>query len=94
MSRHRNSPQDSNAILSILSKWSRTQRTAAAPESGGAYPIPPSRRNRKALTTWQDDVAVQQLKAIAVEQGWTQQRTLAEAMNLLFAKYGKATIAR
>jgi hypothetical protein len=94
MSKHPQPPQDSKAILGVLSKWARTPRHTATPESSGAYPIPPSRRSRKALTTWQVDVAVRQLKTIALEQGWTQQRALAEALNLLFAKHGKATIAR
>lgn len=95
MKKNTRPPQDTNAILGALSKWARTPRHVPAPTEGtGAYPIPPSRRNRKALTTWQDDVAVQQLKSVALEQGWTQQRALAEALNLLFAKHGKATIAR
>jgi hypothetical protein len=46
------------------------------PENGGkiarrftiGYPIPPSRMTRKAITTWQDAVAVQQLKDIAGER--------------------------
>jgi hypothetical protein len=93
MTKHPQPPQDSKAILGVLSKWARTPRHTASTPSG-TYPVPPSRRSRKALTTWQDDVAVRQLKTIALEQGWTQQRALAEALNLLFAKHGKSTIAR
>jgi hypothetical protein len=55
--------------------------------------IPPSRQGRKAITTWQEEAAVRQVKAIALEQGWTQQHAFAEALNLLFEKHGKATIA-
>jgi hypothetical protein len=55
--------------------------------------IPPSRQGRKAITSWQEEAAIRQLKTIALEQGWTQQRALAEALNLLFAKLDKPTIA-
>ena len=33
------------------------------------YAVPPSRRVKKAVTTWQDAVAVQQLKDLAHERG-------------------------
>ena len=55
--------------------------------------LPPSRHGRRAITAWQEEAAVQQLKAIAFEQNWTQQRAVAEALNLLFAKHGKPTVA-
>ena len=58
-----------------------------------AYAIPPSRQGRRAVTTWQAEAAVRQLKALALEQGWTQQRAVAEALNLLFVRCGKPTIA-
>ena len=58
-----------------------------------ACAIPPSRQGRKAITTWQEEEAVRQLKVIALDQGWTQQRAFAEALNLLFAKLDKPTIA-
>jgi|JRHI01.1.fsa_nt_gi hypothetical protein len=54
---------------------------------------PRSRHGRRAITAWQEEAAVQQLKAIAFEQNWTQQRAVAEALNLLFAKHGKPTVA-
>jgi hypothetical protein len=48
------------------------------------YAVPPSRRVKKAVTTWQDAVAVQQLKDLAHERGVSQQKLIAEAFNLLF----------
>jgi hypothetical protein len=57
------------------------------------YAIPPSRRTKKAVTTWQDAVAVQQLKDLAHERGVSQQKLIAEALNLLFAKCNKPTSA-
>jgi hypothetical protein len=52
-----------------------------------------SRQNRKALTTWQDAIALKQLKAIADEQGVRQQKAIAEALNLLFTKHSRPAIA-
>ncbi len=75
---------------SVLSRRLRSCRSdVQAPPCA----IPPSRQGRKAITTWQEEAAVRQVKAIALEQGCTQQHALAEALNLLFAKHGKATIA-
>jgi len=57
------------------------------------YPTPPSRRNRKALTTWQDDAAVKQLKDIANEHGLSQQALIAEGINYVLAKYKRPPVA-
>jgi hypothetical protein len=70
-----------------------TAALSPAQQGQVVYPIPPSRQNRKALTTWQDAIALKQLKAIANEQGVSQQKVIAEALNLLFAKHGKSAIA-
>jgi hypothetical protein len=73
-----------------------SRRLRSSPRSGVQAPpcaIPPSRQGRKAITTWQEEAAIRQLKALALEQGWTQQRAVAEALNLLFGKLGKPTIA-
>jgi hypothetical protein len=53
----------------------------------------PSRRQKKALTSWHDPAVLRQMKAIAYEKDKTQQELAAEALNLLFAKYGKGQIA-
>ena len=84
--------KDRNPLLAGLNPFRRTQ-AGAQPAPQPVYPIPPSRQNRKALTTWQDAIALKQLKAIADEQGVSQQKALAEALNLLFTKYGKPAIA-
>jgi|EndMetStandDraft_8_1072994.scaffolds.fasta_scaffold1357089_1 hypothetical protein len=53
----------------------------------------PSRREKKTLMSWHDAAVVRQLKAIAFEHEKTQQALIQEALNLLFAKYGKDQIA-
>jgi hypothetical protein len=45
------------------------------------------------LSSYQAPEAVRQLKTLAAEQGSTIQALTAEALNLVFAKYGKPTIA-
>jgi hypothetical protein len=53
----------------------------------------PSRRAKKTLMSWHDPMVVKQMKLIAFEQDKTQQALIQEALNLLFAKYGKDQIA-
>jgi hypothetical protein len=53
--------------------------------------VAPSRKNRKAWTTWQDEVALKQLKHISAEIGM--QALIAEGINHVLAKYGKPTVA-
>jgi hypothetical protein len=85
---------DRNPLLEVLDQFRRTPPAHAPAQKGQtAWPIPPSRRSKKALTTWQDAAALKQLKQLADEQGISQQRALAEALNLLFAKHGKPPIA-
>lgn len=52
-----------------------------------------SRVGKAGLLTQHDPAVIQQLKALAVEEGTTQQKLVAQALNMLFAKYGKAQIA-
>jgi hypothetical protein len=58
-----------------------------------AYRPPPSRETRSAMTTWQDDAAIKELKRLAVELGTTQQALIAEGINMVLAKYAKPTVA-
>jgi hypothetical protein len=52
-----------------------------------------SRKNRKSFTTWQDETAIKELRNLAHETGRKQQELVAEALNLLFVKYGKRAVA-
>jgi antitoxin-like ribbon-helix-helix protein len=81
--------QDRNTWLERLNPMRRTPQARPA----GAYAVPPSRANRKALTTWQDAAALKQLKHLANDLGVSQQALIAEGINLVLAKYGKPTVA-
>jgi Antitoxin-like ribbon-helix-helix len=59
----------------------------------GVYAVPPSRANRKALTTWQDAAALKQLRHLANDLGTSQQALIAEGINHVLAKYNKPTVA-
>ncbi len=53
----------------------------------------PSRVNKSNLTGYFPQAVKQQLKILAAEQNSTIQRLMAEALNDVFAKYGKPEIA-
>jgi len=93
MSRKQAQP-DRNAFASAMALITgKAPRPPVEQRNNLGYAIPPSRRTKKAVTTWQDAVAVQQLKDISHERGVSQQKLIAEALNLLFTKHGKPTIA-
>jgi Antitoxin-like ribbon-helix-helix len=58
-----------------------------------AKAVKPSRIGRVQLSSYQAPEAVRQLKILAAKEGSTIQALTAEGLNLLFAKYGKPTIA-
>jgi hypothetical protein len=67
-------------------------------EAGGKGKAPkpqekPSRREKKAFTTWHDPAVIRQIKVICFENEITQQDFIKEALNLAFAKYKKPQIA-
>jgi hypothetical protein len=67
------------------------QKSGAAKQPSGR-----SRRGRdrlKPIMSWHDPAVRQQLKLLGVEAVKTEQKLLQEALNLLFAKYGKPQIA-
>ncbi len=59
---------------------------------GNPKPVPPSRRGNKPITAFfPEDVRIQ-LKMFAAEQGRSMESVIGEALNDLFAKYGKPEI--
>ena len=58
-----------------------------------AKPLQPSRRQTKAITVHFPEQVRRQLKALAGEEGRHVDDMVAEALNLLFARYRKAEIA-
>ncbi len=51
------------------------------------------RSDQKAIVTWHNKAVKAQLKLIALEQETSQQKLVADALNMLFVKYGKGPIA-
>ncbi len=46
------------------------------------------------ISSWQTPEAVRQLRILAAEEGTSMQALMAEALNYIFAKYGKPQIAK
>ena len=55
--------------------------------------LPPSRRGKKRVEAWISPEARKHLKHIAVEEDKSQDRVMADALNLLFEKHGIPPIA-
>jgi hypothetical protein len=55
--------------------------------------VPPSRKNRKSITTWQDAGVLKELRDISHERGIPQQVLIAEGLNYVLAKYRKRSVA-
>ena len=56
--------------------------------------MPPSRRGKVAVAAYFDPAVRKQLAILAVKEDRSQAAMLAEALNLLFERYGEAPIAR
>jgi hypothetical protein len=56
--------------------------------------VPPSRRGKKAIAAYFDPAVRKQLAILAAQEERTQADLLAEAINLLFEKYGQSPIAK
>lgn len=71
---------------------------AGAMEKLSSRPLAPrevrkDRANKKGMLTQHDAAVIQQVRQLALNHGTTQQKLVAEALNMLFAKYGVAQIA-
>jgi hypothetical protein len=82
--------QDREGIFASLSQWGRGR---IPPPAGAAPYVAPSRKNRKSITTWQDEAALKELRIIAGQTGISQQALIAEGLNYVLVKYGKRTVA-
>ena len=83
--------QDRNGILGTLSRWSRSK--VSPPDGGNKGYVPPSRKGRKSITTWQEEAVLKQLRDISHERGIPQQVLIAEGLNYVLAKYRKRAVA-
>jgi hypothetical protein len=59
----------------------------------GSRPVKRGRGGMRSIMSWHDPAVRQQLKFLAAELDKTEQKLMQEAINLLFAKYGKPQIA-
>lgn len=84
--------QDRAGIGATLARWSRG-RLPGQQEDGAKPYVAPSRKNRKSVTTWQDEAALKELRRISGETGISQQALIAEGLNYVLVKYGKRTVA-
>lgn len=92
------SAKKANPLMAGLTQFDR--KAAPQPEPASAAPAAadragrtPSRAGAVQIAAFYPAEVRTQLKILAAEQGRDQQDLLAEAMNLIFAKYGKAEIA-
>jgi hypothetical protein len=63
------------------------------PAAGVQAPQQPSRRGKVAITQWVDPAVRKQLARLAIDMDSSQGALVAEALNLLFEKYGQPPIA-
>jgi Ribbon-helix-helix domain len=78
-------------ILGALTRFGRGK--VAPPVVGDKGYVPPSRKNRKSMTTWQDEAVLKELKDISHERGIPQQVLIAEGLNYVLTKYRRRTVA-
>ena len=84
--------QNRDGILRTLTRFGSGRLPMLGGNANKPY-VAPSRERRKPLTTWQDEAAIKELRTLSLETGKKQQALVAEALNLLFAKHGKRTVA-
>ena len=70
--------QDRDGILGTLTRFGRGKVAPPAGNVGKPY-VPPSRKNRKSFTTWQDETALSELRASRMRparasRGWSRKR--------------------
>ena len=65
-----------------------------APRPQTSIPVPPSRVGKVIISAYFDPAVRQQFAILAVKQDKSQAALLAEALNMVFEKYGEPPIAR
>lgn len=68
-------------------------KISSQPDTERKVERPPSRQGKSTLVSHHDPAVTHQLKLLAVELNTTQQDLMAEALNLLFLKYNRPTLA-
>ncbi len=80
-------------LMAGLDQLDRKAGNDSAPEAIGRAGKPPSRQGAVQVAAFFPPEVRMQLKVLAAEQQRDVQDLLAEALNLVFAKYGKGEIA-
>ena len=80
--------EKANPVIETVSTSPKQVKSEAGPE-----PHPPSRAGKRQVAAYFPVPVQRQLKLLTVENDTTVQNLLAEAINDLFAKYGKPEIA-
>jgi hypothetical protein len=86
--------KDREGILGTLTRFGRGKVSPPSAGNDGKPYVPPSRKNRRSITTWQDEAALKELRAMSAETGLSQQELIAEGLNYILTKYRKRTVAR
>src|SRR5262245_59940311 len=86
-------PQEQNrdGILGALTRFGRGGLPPPEGDAANKPYVPPSRKNRKSMTSWQDEVVLKELRDISHETGISQQVLIAEGLNYVLAKYRRRT---
>ena len=84
-----------NAALHEASNKKPTMGSVAndVPTESQTAELPPSRRGKKIIAGYFDPAVTRQLKQLALDKDATVQSLLTEALNDLFTKYNKPTLA-
>jgi hypothetical protein len=85
--------QDRGVILGALARFTTGKVVPPSDGVGKAY-VPPSRKNSKSITTWQDRAVLKELREISHERGIPQQVLIAEGLNYVLAKYRRRAVAK
>lgn len=78
-------PEDKTPVL--------TQKPSQESPAQGQQAGPPSRKGKKAITSYHDPAVSKELKQLALDQNTTVQSLMEEALNDLFSKNGRNPIA-
>ena len=85
-------------LSAIKQAGGKAQASAAPQDLPEAAPPPaaqvPSRRGKVVISAYFDPAVRQQLAILAIKQEQSQAAMLADALNLLFEKYGEPPIAK
>ena len=82
-----------SGLKEISGKAQREPVSQPAPQVA-APDLPPSRQGQVAISAYFDKAVRQQLAILATREEKSQAALMAEALNLLFEKYGEPTIAK